>query len=471
MVFQNGLQVQFNANCVRHARRAIRCMPFFLAVAGCATLPPDTQSRAREVIALRATPVAAGKSDGSASLETLTAELTRQPLSADSAVALAYLHSRTLRERFAGLDIAEADLAQAGLLSNPTLFTSLRFPNSSGLGNNLEFSLSAQVLDVLMQPARRRMARAEFERVQAGVTHDALGLLEDVRVAWVRAVASAQAAEHHGQIAEAAALAGELARRFRSAGNVSPAHVAQAEAEEAETHAQALRVRTAAAGDRAQLARLLMLPAPAEWTLPAELPALPPHDPALAQAADAARERRLDLAAARSNVEALRRALATAKAWGWTGGAVAVGVDTERDPSGLRVTGPTLSIGLPIFDHKQAATARLAAQLQQAEAGAEALDREIDSDVRGAHARLLAARELVELYAARVIPARAAELQELQLEQNYMLTSVFDLLSAKQRQLQAQASSTEARRDYWLAAADLDRSIGGATGTEEQHHE
>jgi cobalt-zinc-cadmium efflux system outer membrane protein len=74
---------------------------------------------------------------------------------------------------------------------------------------------------------------------------------------------------------------------------------------------------------------------------------------------------------------------------------------------------------------------------------------------------MFAARERQRVYIERVIPARTAALRELQLEQNYMLTSVFDLLTAKQREALAALGEVEARRDYWLASVDLDRAVGG----------
>lgn len=447
-------------------RRAAGALPIFAILAfinGCATVSAvDSQARTREMIAERVTlPAGAATAGEPAALEALTTELTRAPLSPDAAVALAYLRSPRLRERLAGLDIAAADLEQARLPANPTLFASARFPNRSGPGSNVEFSLSAQVLDYLLLPARGRLARTEFERIQAGVSRAAVELLQDVRTAWVAAVGALEGSALHDEIAEAADISAELARRFRAAGNISPSHLAIEEAAAAEARAGALRARTEAGDARERLRRLLALPTGTDWSLPRAMPELPGKDPVFEPLLKTADERRLDLAGARANIVALRRALATARHWRWTGGVIAVGVDTEKDPDGLRVTGPTLSIGLPVFDRQQAAIARLTAQLRQAEADAEALGMEIHSDVRSTHARMLAAREQRNLYADRVIPARAAALRELQLEQNYMLIGVFDLLTAKQRESDARLGESAARRDYWLARADLARAIGG----------
>jgi cobalt-zinc-cadmium efflux system outer membrane protein len=42
-----------------------------------------------------------------------------------------------------------------------------------------------------------------------------------------------------------------------------------------------------------------------------------------------------------------------------------------------------------------------------------------------------------------------------------MLTGVFQLLLARQNQIDAQRQSIEALRDYWLARTALEKAVGG----------
>jgi outer membrane protein TolC len=42
-----------------------------------------------------------------------------------------------------------------------------------------------------------------------------------------------------------------------------------------------------------------------------------------------------------------------------------------------------------------------------------------------------------------------------------MLKGPYDLLLAKQNQLAVERSFIEARRDYWMARAELERAVGG----------
>jgi cobalt-zinc-cadmium efflux system outer membrane protein len=43
-----------------------------------------------------------------------------------------------------------------------------------------------------------------------------------------------------------------------------------------------------------------------------------------------------------------------------------------------------------------------------------------------------------------------------------MLKGTYDLLEAKQHEIEAERSSIEASRDYWVARAALERAVGGS---------
>ena len=60
-----------------------------------------------------------------------------------------------------------------------------------------------------------------------------------------------------------------------------------------------------------------------------------------------------------------------------------------------------------------------------------------------------------------LIPAAADLVRHSQLEYNAMLIGVFDLLRARQEQVEAGGSYIEALRDYWVARVELERAIGG----------
>lgn len=73
----------------------------------------------------------------------------------------------------------------------------------------------------------------------------------------------------------------------------------------------------------------------------------------------------------------------------------------------------------------------------------------------------MAARNIVKYYHDTVLPLRQQIVDEAQLYYNGMLIGVYELLLAKQNQINAGREYIEAWRDYWIARADLERVVGG----------
>lgn len=141
--------------------------------------------------------------------------------------------------------------------------------------------------------------------------------------------------------------------------------------------------------------------------------------------------------------------------------AVSVGVDAERNLDHSWVVGPTLDLEVPLFDQGQPAVARLAAQYRQAQRRLEALATDIRSEVRQARDALIAARDLAEFYEKVYLPQRIRIVNETLLQYNAMQKGTFELIAAKEHELNAEREYAEAGRDYWIARAQLERALGG----------
>ena len=59
------------------------------------------------------------------------------------------------------------------------------------------------------------------------------------------------------------------------------------------------------------------------------------------------------------------------------------------------------------------------------------------------------------------MPRRERIVALTKLEHNAMLVGVFQLLQAKQNEMQARRDFIEAQREYWTARTDLDRALQG----------
>ncbi len=198
------------------------------------------------------------------------------------------------------------------------------------------------------------------------------------------------------------------------------------------------------------------------------MPDLPEEEPALVHLESLAISQRLDLAAERWEIERIAKALSITVRWRYVP-LIDVGVETERDTDGERVTGPVVAIQLPIFDRGQARVARVEALLRQSRQRLAALAIEIRSEVRDVRNRLLMARELGEHYRKVMIPLREQAVAESQRLYNFMLIGVYELLQAKQDEIDAYRDYIEAVRDYWVARSDLERAVGGQLTLNAEH--
>jgi cobalt-zinc-cadmium efflux system outer membrane protein len=391
---------------------------------------------------------------------TRVAALLAKPLGVDEAVQIALLRNRRLQATYEDLMIAQSDVVQAGLLRNPVLSGSLRFPLDQRGAPNLELGVEQDFLDVLLIPARKRLASSAFEAAKLRVGDEVMRLAADTRVAYFTLQGAQQVAAMRRAIAEAGEASVELAQRQHEAGNIADLDFAGEQALYEQIRLDLARSEGEILGARERLIRLLgLFGADVAFTLPDRLPELPAADPGLDHLETLAITRRLDVAAAREEAQVSAHQLALAGGSRWLVGGV--GADFERDLDGKRVIGPTARLELPIFDQKQALIARLEAELRQRQGRLAALSIDARSEVREARGHVLATRGIAVHYRAVVIPLRERIVALSQQNYDAMLLGVYQLLMAKQSEVNAYREYIEAVRDYWIARAELSRATGG----------
>jgi outer membrane protein, heavy metal efflux system len=441
----------------------LRFLTRFLVTAALVTTPicaqPDLEQTVRErtgkQIDLRKDPAA----DDQIARHIHT--LVHRPLTADSAVQVALLSSRELQATFEDIGIANANLIEAGLLKNPTFAISARFPDRPPSATNVEMSIAEDFFDVLLIPLRKKVAASELARTKLRVGDEILKLAAEVKTAFYEMQAQQQLLERLMAINETEAAALELSIRQHEAGNIPDLDLANQQATYSQTKLDANQLTTAISSSRERLNRLMGLWGNnTDWKIVEELQAVPTKDFPQRGLESIAMNQRLDLAAAKTEVLALVQSLGLTKTYRYVG-AIEFGVDSERDPDRQRVTGPTLKLDLPIFNRGQGRVAKLEAQLRQAERRVEADAVAIRADVREARDRIIAKRDLAIFYRDNLLPERHRILELTLAGYNSMLKSPYDLLLAKQNELSAEKGFIDASRDYWIAHADLERSVGG----------
>ncbi len=436
-----------------------------LALAGCTSAPPDREFAKVDATVRQRTglPVQWGHGAGASRAETdLVRSLLSQPLEPQAAVQVALLRNRGLQASFADVGVGEADLAQAGLLRNPVLDTSVRFPDRLYGITDVAVALSENLLSLILLPARRDVAAAQVGSVQFRVAAEVLDLVADVRAAYWRLRADQAVGVLLRDRAAASDAAAALARRLQEAGNISELDLARVQADAEATRAEYADALAAGAADREDLNRQMGLfgNETAAWSVPDDVPAPPPDRLAYDRLEAMAIRGNLHIAALRLQAEAAAKALGIARDYGWLTD-VELGVSTEKDPEGYRVTGPTLRLPLPLSDRGQASRLRAQAVLEQDEDRMAQLAVDTRSRVRAVRDRLLRDRDLAERYAAVVVPLQRRILALGTRQYNFMLLGPFDLIRAKQDEIAAARRLIEARRDWWTESAELDRAVGG----------
>lgn len=390
--------------------------------------------------------------------------LLQTNLTAQSAVAIALLNNQSLQAEFQEIGISQAELAQASRLHNIELAGSWRFPNRPPSAVDAEYSASADFLDLLTLPTRKKIATRNLEQTKLEVADKVLQLASETQTAFYQLQAQMELVKRLATIVEVNEAQADVAQRQYDAGNINDMELHNQQSTVNQSRLDLMRANAETKIGRERLNRLLGLSGDQiNWQISDELPPLPEKEIGLENLEILAVNQRLDLAAEQKQVESFAAALRLKKHTRFIPG-FAVGVDTERTPDRQRVTGPTLDLELPIFDQGQPAVAKLAAQYQQARNIYRAHEINIRSEVREARDALLAAREAAEFSQKNLLPLQKQILHDTLLQYNAMQKGNFELLLAKEREQNSEQTSIAALRDYWIARVELERAVGGRLG-------
>lgn len=440
---------------------AFSCLVVLL-VAGCTTLPRDAgfsevgglvAERTEEPLHWR------GVSIEEEALAARVRDLLREELTARGAVRLALLNNPALQATLEDLGIARAELVQAGLLRNPVLSASLSFPDG-GPGTNLEISLVQEFLNVLSLPLRRRVAAARFEQVKLRTADAALALAAEVKAAFYTAQGRSQWLQSRRMVEELAEIATDAARRLHRAGNITDLALARHATRFEQARLERMRTETELELARGELAALLGLTPRETFTLAPRLAELPAAEIPGAGLETQALAERLDLTVARLEELALLERLGGARLAALQPD-LGVGIGTERETDGTWLTGPSLRANAPLFDTGRAAVDGEHGRLRQARQNTAALEVQVRNEVRQAYRQLLAARTQAEHYRRVLLPLHTTVVKETQLQYNAMQLGIFQLLQAKQEEIEAGGAYVQTLQAYWVAHARLARAAGG----------
>ncbi len=428
---------------------------------GCASFSPDAGFASVEQAAQSRLGKALRYNRGPADQEAIdrrVAELLRQPLGMDEAVQLALLNNRGLQAGFQELGIGDAERVQAGRLPNPG-FSFGRLRRGSEL--ELERGLHLNLARWLALPMLGDIEARRFQHTQGLVALKVLSLAADTRRAWVQALAAEEALRYARQVQQAAAAGAELARRMELAGNFNKLQRAREQGFAAEAALGLARAEQAQHATRERLIRLLGLVGEQTlFTLPERLPELPQSPLDLPDVESVALAQRLDVTGARLMAAQTAQDLGLTRTTRWVN-VLEVGAVRNGSNEAPTQRGWELSLELPLFDWGGARVARAEAVYMQAVHRAAETAVNARSEVREAYGAYRSAYGIARQHVDEIVPLRKLVSEENLLRYNGMLVSVFELLADARAQIAAVNVAIEAKRDFWLAHAELELALVG----------
>jgi outer membrane protein, heavy metal efflux system len=430
-----------------------------LALTSCVSVPRDAGANdVQEALARRGAPPVAWNARPSPADHERVAAMLADELTAGEAVAIATLNNPRLQVTLAELGIARADLIEASTISNPVFEAELRFPAEPY--RPFEVTLAQSLVELVQLPRRRALGRAAFDAAQMRISSEVLRFGADVRSVYYDLLAATQHVALSRTAAAAAQTAAEVAMKQHAAENITDLDFENEQARYEQAKLDLARAEQHVLLAREALIRVMGIRnATAEWRLPESFPPLPETEMDQQQLEQLAATQRLDLAIARRELDGARQRVPIAR--------LAMLEETvadfhhEREPSGEHTLGPGIEIPIPIFNTGRAARTRAEAGLLRARHAVNAIEAASASILRSARAAVAEARARAEYYRDVVVPRRARIVELTKLEHNAMLVGVFQLLQARQNEMQARRDFIDAQRDYWSARTNLDRALQG----------
>lgn len=432
-----------------------------------------------------------------------TRDLLEGGLTIDEAVSVALLNNPSFQAEFMTIGASRADVVQSGLLSNPSLFFSVRFPDAGGR-SSLNFSLAQQIVDLWQIPVRKQIAEADLERSVSIVLDRGVQLAAEVRAQCIQVLALERTEQIAADNLELTHELLKLSQARLDAGETDPTDVNLVNSHVYLAEQVLIAVRRHRRTAELTLASLLGLIRWSDsWELHGSLEAGAETGTNPNELVRWARDERFDMRVVASQIDSAeaqlereyleifpnltlgleaerkdRRALPGRKILADTARAsVAAGAPTaptiqsrgQRDLIRRQIVdsllGPSVQLTLPIWDQNQAQIAKTRFLVLQLRKQNESLLDRVTREVHQACITVSAARELVELLGEKALPRARENVEIIRTQYENGEQGILFLLEAQEALLSQNRAYVDALRDHALAVAELTRAVGGRQPT------
>ena len=370
---------------------------------------------------------------------------------------------RELQAAYNRLGIAEAVAVQSSRPPLP-IFSFDRVSTSIEL--DIERQVVASILSLATWPTRSKIAGVRIEQAELRAAGDPPrrgGNAEGLYPRRRRARDPGGAERRQGQRRRECNARRE-ARRDGS-GRTRSKCTPERQVVATELGVQVTAARQGAAASEEQLTRLMGLWGPdLGRVLPRALPSLRGKSPSPAAVEQEAMDRRVDLAVARLEVEALARSYGLTRSTRLINVLDASGISkTQKDTGEPAADGGGFDIALevPIYDFGRARTREAEQRYLEALNALAAMAVNARSEAREAYGAYASTRAIAVKYEREVLPLRKTISEQTELQYNAMQVDAFVLLDAARANDAAKVASIEAKRNFWIAATDLSVAVLG----------
>ncbi|AXS42099.1 TolC family protein [Breoghania sp. L-A4] len=418
---------------------------------------------------------AQNKDDAQALAVRVHALVHKKTINADTAVQVALLNNKGLQAAYAEMGLSAAEAWQQTMLPNPKVSIGIFGIASPELGayRSIEGLIAANILALATRRSRVAIADTRFRQAQLTAVLETLRLATETRQAWINAVGAFETTVYFNQAQNAADAASELAQKLGESGAMPKGNQAREHAFYAELSGQKAQARLAARLAKEKLTRLMGLwGVDVDYYVPDYLPRLPASVARRNAIETEALQRRVDLQIARLELQAVAQSHGLTVATRYVTDLEIIGgfeSERERDEDGGRKTVTTLQAELefviPIFDSGEARQRK--GELAYMRAANKLAEKAVNvrSEARSAYMAYTATHAIARHYQNSVLPLRTGIEEESLLTYNGMITNTFELLADTRAKISTLLQSVAAKRDFWLADANLLASTyGGGAG-------
>lgn len=397
----------------------------------------------------------------------------KRTISVNTAVQVALLNNKGLQASYADLGMSAAEAWQQTMLENPKISIGILGIAHPELGafRAIEGMLATNILALATRDKRIAIADTRFRQAQLKAALATLAIASETRKAWINAVSAFENIHYLNQAQVAADAASTLAKKLGESGALTKGGQAREHAFYSELTGQKAKARLAAILAKEQLTRIMGLwGSEVDYFVPDKLPKYPKVIQRKKAIESEALHKRVDLQIAKLELEAVAKSYGLTEATRYvTDLEIIAGFEKEREEGedGIEtLTTPQVEFEfvIPIFDTGKARMRK--AELAYMKAANLLAEKAINirSEARSAYIAYRSTYQIARHYRQNVLPLRSKIEQESLLTYNGMITSTFELLADTRAKINTILQSVQAKREFWIADADLSTAIYGGAG-------